>query len=87
VKQPIVKSKGPPIVKSTPPVKSAPPVKAAPPIRKTAPPSSGKNLEFVIRVGMKEQPEPEEIHVYEGDQAKELCNQFCVKHKITDRQR
>ena len=86
VKQPIVKSKYPTIVKSTPPiVKSTPPiVKAVSPIKKAMP---AKDLEFVIRVTLKEQPEPEEIHVYEGDQAKDLCNKFCVKHKITDRQR
>lgn len=68
-------------------MKSAPAPAPPPPPKKTAPPVNDKNLEFVIRVAMKEQPEPEEIYVYEGDKAKELCNRFCIKHKITDRQR
>lgn len=46
-----------------------------------------KQLELVVRVSMKDKLAAEEIHVHEGETAKELCNQFCVKHKITDRQK
>lgn len=76
----MVKSKGPPVLKSAPPVKYAPP-----PVKSNPKPVNDKNLEFVIRVAMKEYPEPEEIYVHKGDHAKDLCNRFCVKHKITDR--
>ena len=55
--------------KAPPPVKSAPPVVKAPP-----PVNNGKKLEFIVRVGLKEKPEPEEILVHEGDYGKDLCD-------------
>lgn len=36
---------------------------------------------------MKNGTEAEEIFVHEGENAKDLCNKFCVKNKITDRQK
>lgn len=57
-------------------------VKSRPPARPD--PSQGA-LELVVRVSMKNGTEAEEIFVHEGDNAKGLCNKFCVKNKITDR--
>ena len=36
---------------------------------------------------MKNGTEAEDIFVHDGDSAKDLCNTFCIKHKITDRQK
>jgi hypothetical protein len=79
-----------PIMKEKPveQVQPAPlPVKKAVKSRPPEPTPIARNLELVVRVSMKNKVEAEEIHVHEGDTAKELCNAFCVKHKITDREK
>ena len=45
------------------------------------------NLECVIRVNTGFHHEPAVIHVYPGDNGKDLCNNFCKMYKITDRAR
>lgn len=59
-------------------------VKSRPP---TVPDPTRGTLELVVRVSMKNGTEAEEIFVHDRDNAKDLCNKFCVKHKITDRQK
>lgn len=54
------------------------------PVVKSKPPAPKGPIEFVIRVGMKEKPQPEEIIVYQGDKGKDICNDFCQKHNIKD---